>query len=336
MGLRPRFKTPVSQARDKLLAYAIRPLKVFQPRTRFFIGCGVLVLLTTLLLLSNRPSNFNENYKLGDVLGRSIVAPTDLTAMDQAETERRKADARESTRPVFNYDSSRAETSVQSFRSAWEELQKQTSRPEQISRLEWRGRSGGSASNHLAQFQRDRSRPSHFHHSRDRRRLHLRRRRGESPATGDRTRRRSQSRGPIDFSSAEDEDDSAFGSAQKSGVANRQSSGLVTRTKDCADCCTVAPDSSQRSPGPNGNRRSPRDRSEPDQPVVISLKRNQVVAREGDTVTPNILAQITQSRTRVTPVGHGITSSDCSSSSSESIGRPGSLRNTGAVAARSV
>src|SRR6185295_186621 len=28
------------------------------------------------------------------------------------------------------------------------------------------------------------------------------------------------------------------------------------------------------------------------QPVVISLKRNQVVAREGDTVTPNILAEI--------------------------------------------
>jgi len=27
-------------------------------------------------------------------------------------------------------------------------------------------------------------------------------------------------------------------------------------------------------------------------PVVISLKRNQVVAREGDTVTPNILSQI--------------------------------------------
>ena len=70
MGLRPRFKTPFSQARDKLLAYAMRPLMVFHPRTRFLIGCCVLVLLTTLLLLSNRPSSFNENYKLGDVLGR--------------------------------------------------------------------------------------------------------------------------------------------------------------------------------------------------------------------------------------------------------------------------
>src|SRR5215218_6812286 len=124
MGLRPRFKTPFSQARDKLVAYAIRPLRVFQPRTRFLIGCSVLVLLTTLLLLSNR-SSFEESYKHGDVLGRAIVAPADLTAVDPVETERRKATARETTRAIFNFDSSRAETSVQSFRSAWEDLKKQ-------------------------------------------------------------------------------------------------------------------------------------------------------------------------------------------------------------------
>src|SRR5215211_2197571 len=126
MGLRPRFKTPFSQARDKLVAYAIRPLMVFQPRTRFLIGCSVLVVLTTLLLLSNRSSTFNEDYKLGEVLGRSIIAPADLTAVDQAETEKRKNIARETTRPVFNFDSSRAETSVQSFRSAWDDLKAQS------------------------------------------------------------------------------------------------------------------------------------------------------------------------------------------------------------------
>src|SRR2546423_8774475 len=126
MGLRPRFKTPLSEARDKLTAYATRPLMVLQPRTRFLIGSSILVLLTTILLFTNRASNFTEDYKLGDVLPRSIVAPADLTAVDQGETERRKAIARETTRAVFNFDSSRAETSVQSFRTAWEELQKHT------------------------------------------------------------------------------------------------------------------------------------------------------------------------------------------------------------------
>ena len=91
MGLRPRFKTPFSQARDKVLAYAMRPLMWFRPRTRFLIGCGVLALLTTLLLLSTRSSSFPENYRLGDVLSRSIMAPADLTAVDTVATERLKS-----------------------------------------------------------------------------------------------------------------------------------------------------------------------------------------------------------------------------------------------------
>ena len=144
MGLRPRFKTPFSQARDKFIAYAMRPLMVLKPRTRFLIGCSVLVILTTILLLNNLTSSFTENYRLGDVIGRSIIAPSDLTAVDQVETERRKTAARETTRTVFNFDSSRAETSVQSFRTAWEELQKQTTSGQNKSPA-WTGEGGPAA-----------------------------------------------------------------------------------------------------------------------------------------------------------------------------------------------
>src|ERR1044072_5798427 len=149
MGLRPRFKSPLSQSRDKIIAYLMRPLMVFKPRTRFLIACSVLVLLTTLLLLTNRGSTFNENYKLGEVLGRSIVAPTDLTAVDQAETERRKNTARETTRPVFNFDSSRAETSVQSFRSDWDDLKAQSSDGQSKS-LVWSGEGGPEVAKAIA------------------------------------------------------------------------------------------------------------------------------------------------------------------------------------------
>src|SRR5258705_703181 len=126
MGLRPRFKTPLSQARDKLVGYAIRPFMVFEPQTRFLIGCGILVVLTTLLLLSNYSSGFRENYKEGDVVLRAIIAPADITTVDVSETERRREIAREATRPVFNFDSSRPETSVQSFHANWQDLQKQS------------------------------------------------------------------------------------------------------------------------------------------------------------------------------------------------------------------
>jgi putative nucleotidyltransferase with HDIG domain len=125
MGLRPRFKTRSTQARDKLLAYAIRPFLVFQPRTRFWIGCAILVTLTTLLLITNYSTGFNDTYKEGEVLGRDIVAPADVSAVDEGETERKRVAARESARPVFNLDSSRAETSVQSLRADWDDLSEQ-------------------------------------------------------------------------------------------------------------------------------------------------------------------------------------------------------------------
>ena len=122
MGLRPRFKTPLSQARDKLLAYLMRPLMLFRPRTRFLIACSVLVLLTTLLLLNPHSSTLDDNYKEGEVLNRAIVVPADITTVDLAETERRKQAARDSTHPVFNFDSTRAEAAVQSFLASWDEL----------------------------------------------------------------------------------------------------------------------------------------------------------------------------------------------------------------------
>ena len=147
MGLRPRFKTPLSAARDKLLGYALRPLMVFEPRTRFIIACCALVILTTLLLV-NVSFGFTDNYKEGEVLNKTIVVPADITTIDVVETEKRKAAAREAARPVFNFDSSRAETSAQSFRAGWETLKKQdgTAQPANL----WSGVGGKAITSAIA------------------------------------------------------------------------------------------------------------------------------------------------------------------------------------------
>ena len=147
MGLRPRFKTPLSAARDKLLGYALRPLMVFEPRTRFIIACCALVILTTLLLV-NVSFGFTDNYKEGEVLNKTIVVPADITTIDVVETEKRKAAAREAARPVFNFDSSRAETSAQSFRAGWEALKKQdgTAQPANL----WSGVGGKAITSAIA------------------------------------------------------------------------------------------------------------------------------------------------------------------------------------------
>ena len=147
MGLRPRFKTPFSQARDKLVAYATRPLMYFSPRARFIIGCCALVVFTT-VLLTNYSSGFTEKYKEGEVLNKTIVVPADITTLDVAETERRRTVAREATRPIFNYDSSRGETSVLSFRAGWDELKNKNGQVE-TSTL-WNGIGGKDISTAIA------------------------------------------------------------------------------------------------------------------------------------------------------------------------------------------
>lgn len=122
MGLRPRFTTPFSKARDKFVGLLLRPFEFFQPQTRLYVGFAGLVLITSLLLVTNFSTGLNETYKEGEVVSRTVLAPADITAVDLAETERRKRLARESTRSIFNYDSTRAENSAQSFRAAWNDL----------------------------------------------------------------------------------------------------------------------------------------------------------------------------------------------------------------------
>lgn len=125
MGLRPRFETPLTRARDAVARYLVRPLNVLPPRARLFVGYALLVLVTTALLMSGYSSGFAEDYNEGDVVRRNVVAPSDINTINIAETERRRAAARESTRSIFNFDSTRAASSAQSFRAAWEDLKQQ-------------------------------------------------------------------------------------------------------------------------------------------------------------------------------------------------------------------
>jgi len=298
MGLRPRFKTPFSQARDKLVAYAVRPLMVFRPRTRFLIGFGILVLVTSVLLLSNLSSGFTENYKLGDVVGRTIVAPADLTAVDLVETERRKAAARETTRAVFNFDSSRAETSVQSFRSAWEDLKKQTA-PGQNKSVVWSGAGGPAVAQAII---------SHNFNEADLDRLAAIIREigaGYIYDDGDADRLQQEIvlvdvRNPVAqmIVPAPRTRMVPLSSARRSlelRIVNLQ--GWTPEQKTALTSALVPlirPNVVLDQTATAAARETEASKIEP---VVISLKRNQVVAREGDTITPGILSQIAAIKT---------------------------------------
>ncbi len=149
MALRPRFTTPFSRARDTFVQYVVRPFKVFSPKTRFAIGFAVLVAFTAPLLLSNYASGFSEDYREGEVLRGSVVARADITGVDIAETEKRRNAAREATRPVFNFDSTRGASSARSFRVAWEDLMRQVDAQATGKALTWTGEGGAAISRAL-------------------------------------------------------------------------------------------------------------------------------------------------------------------------------------------
>jgi putative nucleotidyltransferase with HDIG domain len=265
----------------------------FKPRTRFLIACSVLVLLTTLLLLTNRGSSFNEDYKIGDVLGRSIIAPTDLTAVDQAETERRKNIARESTRPVFNFDSSRAETSVQSFRSDWDDLKAQSASGQNKS-LVWDGEGGPAVARAIA---------AHNFNEADLERIASILRESSAgyiydDADAERLQRE------IVLDDVHDSASPVVVLAPRTGMkalstARRNLEQRIvnltgwTAAEKTALNAALAPlirPNVVLDPSITATARE--NEASRVEPVVISLKRNQVVAREGDTVTASTLAQI--------------------------------------------
>lgn len=113
------------------------------PRARFIFGFAVLVIVTTLLLVTNYSRGTVENYKEGDVVHRTIIAPVDLASVDITETERRRETAKEATRPIFNFYPTRAENGAQALSNAWDDLRKQVEQ-RGISRKEpvWSGEGG--------------------------------------------------------------------------------------------------------------------------------------------------------------------------------------------------
>ncbi|HEX5891137.1 MAG TPA: HDIG domain-containing protein [Pyrinomonadaceae bacterium] len=272
MGLRPRFKTPLSQARDKLLAYVIRPFMVFEPRTRFLIGCAILVTLTTALLISDYSPGFSEVYKEGEVLARDIVAPSDITAVDEAETERRKVAAREATRPVFNYDSSRAETSVESLRAGRDELQQQIAPDKTLSENDF---------DRLEAIVREIS-TGYIYDDNDANRLQ------QDIVLVDQRNQATQ----VIFPAPRTSMSSLSGARQKLDLRILNLQGWTPQQKTALTAALrplIRPNVLLEQAATAAARETAANEVKP---VVITLKRNQVVAREGDTVTPIILSQI--------------------------------------------
>jgi putative nucleotidyltransferase with HDIG domain len=124
---RPRFNTPLTEARNRVVRAVIRPLRRLRPTTRFLVGFFVLALLSTLLLARTHSALTSaEVYQEGDIVRADVIAPADITAGDTRQTVERREAARRAAPPVWNYDPARIEVAVQSFRASWAALKQQS------------------------------------------------------------------------------------------------------------------------------------------------------------------------------------------------------------------
>ncbi len=127
------LKSPATKWREKFSAAVAKPFKALSGDQRFWLGFAILCLLTTLFI--NNPlwrASGEQVYKEGDIVRESISSPSDVYFSDTDETERSKTEARNAVKPIFRYESKKADTAVQTFLSSWEKLER---------------RGGGEASN---------------------------------------------------------------------------------------------------------------------------------------------------------------------------------------------
>lgn len=144
---RTRLVSPFERARNAVLDFLLRPFKWFSPQTRFILTFSFFVIVSTLLVGNPFSRVTPETYKEGDVVSRTVYAPADIAGVNANETEQRRREAIEAALPVFTHDTARADRAVQGFRAAWEDLKRQAaeSRGARKEELSWPGEGGTEA-----------------------------------------------------------------------------------------------------------------------------------------------------------------------------------------------
>jgi cyclic-di-AMP phosphodiesterase PgpH len=141
-----------------LLQAVARPFASVPIERKFWLGFAVLCVLTTVLIHNPFWRAIGEQqYKEGDIVRESIIAPADVIFTDVEESEKLRTDARRAVKPIFRYESNKAEQAVQTFISSWEKLQRNTdaantksSNSNTKSETQWSGAGGAEVGKTLA------------------------------------------------------------------------------------------------------------------------------------------------------------------------------------------
>ena len=116
---------PPTRWRKAIWGFVSKPFSSLSSGQKFWLGFAFLCIVTTLLL--NNPiwrASGETSYKEGDIARETIISPADIYFVDEDETNRIRETAKESVRPIFSSVPKRADEAVQSFRTAWESIER--------------------------------------------------------------------------------------------------------------------------------------------------------------------------------------------------------------------
>lgn len=118
---------PPTRWRKAISRFVSRPFDALPVGQKFWLGFAFLCIVTTLLL--NNPlwrSSDGTEYKVDEIAHERIVSPADIHFVDEAESNRLREAAREKVHPIFASEPKRADEAVQSFRTAWESIERKS------------------------------------------------------------------------------------------------------------------------------------------------------------------------------------------------------------------
>ena len=264
-----------------------------------------LSLLTTILIYNPFWQPIGDQYKEGEILRQSIISPADISAINSEETQILSQSAREAIRPIFTFESNRAEQAVQSFRISWEKLVRHGSntntsntkaniKEDEKTEIHWTGGGGAEVGKILSSR---RFTPNEL----DAVERALREA-AEGSIYNDSDRQYFQSE--ITLIDRLKPNQQSVASLPESTMTSLSAARLKLQNR-LTELKSLSPKEAdafykalEREIQPSvifdsAATESARQSAEKSiQPVSITLKRGQIVAREGDTITPTILAQI--------------------------------------------
>lgn len=116
----PELATPLTKVRKAIVGFADKLFQKLSRRQQFWTGFSILCLTTTLLIGNPFLRSDIDIYQEGDIARESIISPADITFVDDERTEQLRTAARDTVLPSFQVESNKAEQTAQKFASLLE------------------------------------------------------------------------------------------------------------------------------------------------------------------------------------------------------------------------